>query len=87
MDPHIYYAGSGSCFLSIVNVYNFQKALSYKQQVYDFIEFYAGRANVTNVLTAVGLRTLKLDILYFQKETGNNYYDILTDAGMAQKPQ
>ena len=51
----------------------------------EFIEFYAGKARATQCMRSSGLRAAKFDFLYFdnKKKKGNNFYDILTDAGFA----
>lgn len=51
----------------------------------EFIEFFAGKARATQCMRASGLRAAKFDYIYFgdKKLSGNNYYDILTDAGFA----
>ena len=50
-----------------------------------FVEFFAGKARATACMRSAGLNAAKLDYIYFGngKGTGNNYYDILTDAGFA----
>ena len=54
-------------------------------QALDFIEFFAGTARATQCMRSAGLNAAKFDYLYFadKKRSGNNYYDILTDAGFA----
>ena len=50
-----------------------------------FIEFYAGKARATQCMRSAGLRAAKFDYIYFGDKgmSGNNYYDILTDAGFS----
>lgn len=47
-----------------------------------WIEFFSGRARATLAQRAAGYVSARLDIEYFGGSR-NNYYDILTDAGMA----
>ena len=47
-----------------------------------FIEFYAGKAKATLCMKSSGLRAARLDYAYHGGD-GNNYFNILTDAGMS----
>lgn len=47
-----------------------------------FIEFYAGKARATLCMKSAGLRAARLDYMYYG-EDGSNYYNILSDGGMA----
>ena len=52
----------------------------------EFIEFYAGKARATLAMKQAGLKAARLDYMYFKQYDlggGNNYFDILTDAGFA----
>ena len=46
------------------------------------MEFFAGAARASLAMKSAGYTGAKLDILYF-KGPGTNYYDLLTDSGMA----
>ena len=57
-----------------------------------WIEFFAGRAEATRAHKLAGYTSAKLDINFFTEPegtrgSGNNYYDILTPAGFAKRPQ
>lgn len=52
------------------------------QQDLEFIEFFAGTARATLAAKGAGLKAARLDYLYHNGD-GNNYFDILSDAGFA----
>lgn len=55
----------------------------------DFLEFYAGRANLTKCMRKAQKKSVRFDKLYFKHSTGSggrrhtNWYDLLTPAGFA----
>ena len=48
-----------------------------------FIEFFAGKARATLCMKSAGLRSARLDYMYHDGGDGNNYFNILSDSGMA----
>ena len=66
------------------DVFSFAKQLN---QVFKWLEFFAGAAIATQCVTAAGFPGAKLDKLYHAPVGGKqNYMDILSDAGMAFWP-
>ena len=45
-----------------------------------WIEFYSGRARATLCMKSAGLRSARLDYMYYHGD-GNNYSNILSDGG------
>lgn len=48
---------------------------------FQWIEFFAGKAEATKAFQRRGYKTARLDINYMDLATGNNPMDLLTDAG------
>ena len=59
------------------------KLLRLYLQEYDYLEFFAGKANASRCMAVMGLAVCSLDINYYQKREGHgsNYMDLLDPSG------
>ena len=59
------------------------KLLRLYLQEYDYLEFFAGKANASRCMAVMGLAVCSLDINYYQKGEGHGstYMDLLDPSG------